>query len=103
MADDQGDEMRVWTPYPYLGESEGSAVFGDRGSLVIGNRGWRAYDAKGKLVKEVAGGADATPHVRNWVDCIRSREKPHCDLETVGRLAHYREALLRGMRGEGAY
>ena len=80
-------EMRVWTPYKYLGEFEGSVVYGDQGYIVIGNRGWRAYDAKGELVKETPGDADATSHMQNFVDCIRSREKPYCDLETVGHPA----------------
>ena len=79
-------EMRLWAPYQYLGESEGSAVFGDRGFIVIGNRRWRAYDREG-LVKEAAGDSFAGPHVQNFVDCIKSRDKPYCDLETVGHPA----------------
>ena len=79
-------ELRIWTPYRFLGESEGSAVYGDKGYIVIGNRRWRAYNSKG-LVKEVNGGSYAGPHVQNFIDCIKSREKPHCDLETVGHPA----------------
>ncbi len=48
-------EMRIWTPYPLDGESEGPLVYGDGGYLVIGNSRWRAYDAKGKLMKEDSG------------------------------------------------
>lgn len=77
-------EMRVWTPYDYLGVAEGAAVFGDEGYIINGNRGWRAYTAKNELVKEVEGGSDATPHMQNFIDCIKSRKKPACDLETVG-------------------
>ena len=40
-------EMRVWCPYQYLGESEGAAVFGENGYIVLGNRRWRAYDRSG--------------------------------------------------------
>ena len=47
--------MRVWAPYHYLGEMEGSAVFGDKGYIIIGNNGWRAYERGGKLVKEHGG------------------------------------------------
>jgi len=79
-------EMRLWAPYQYLGESEASAVFGDKGYIVIGNRRWRAYDRKG-LVKEVAGDSHEGPHVQNFIDCIKSRKKPYCDLETVGHPA----------------
>lgn len=79
-------EMRIWAPYQYLGESEGSAVFGDQGYIVIGNRRWRAYNREG-LVEEGAGDSDEKPHVQNFIDCIKSREKPYCDLETVGHPA----------------
>jgi len=80
-------EMRVWTPYGYHGESEGSAVYGDKGYMVLGNRRWRAYGPGDKLVKEFEGGSEAEPHVQNFIDCIKSRGKPLCDLETVGHPA----------------
>lgn len=80
-------EMRVWAPYQYQGESEGAAVYGDIGYIVIGNSRWRAYTNRGRLTKEVKGGSDATPHVRNFLDCIKTRQKPVCDLETVGHPA----------------
>ena len=76
-------EMRVWNPYPYLGESEGAAVFGDKGYIIIGNRGWRAYQGK-QLVKEEKGDYDESLHLLNFVDCIKTRKKPNADLETVG-------------------
>ena len=80
-------EMRVWAPYHYLGEMEGSAVFGDKGYIIIGNNGWRAYERGGKLVKEHGGNSDATPHVQDFLDCIKTRKRPFCDLETVGHPA----------------
>tara|TARA_B100001121_G_scaffold270414_1_gene255673 strand:- start:1812 stop:2381 length:570 start_codon:yes stop_codon:yes gene_type:complete len=80
-------EMRVWAPYHYLGEMEGSAVFGDKGYIIIGNNGWRAYERGGKLVKEHGGNSDATPHVQDFLDCIKTRKRPLCDLETVGHPA----------------
>jgi len=79
-------EMRVWAPYQMDGESEGAILYGDQGYMVIGNSRWRAYNNKG-LVKEVAGGSHEAPHVQNFIDCIKSREKPYCDLETVGHPA----------------
>ncbi len=80
-------EMRVWAPYQYQGESEGAALYGDKGYMVIGNRRWRAYTNRGRLTKEVKGNSDATPHVQNFLDCIKTRQKPICDLETVGHPA----------------
>lgn len=80
-------EMRIWSRYAMNGESEGSAVYGDKGYIVIGNRGWRAYTTRNKLVKEVQGDSHETPHVQNFIDCVKSRKKPYCDLETVGHPA----------------
>jgi predicted dehydrogenase len=77
-------EMRIWSPYPLEGESEGSAVFGDEGYVVIGNGRWRAFDRRGKMIKEEAGGDNDAGHAQNFIDCMHSRQKPTADLETVG-------------------
>ena len=80
-------EMRIWAPYQFHGESEGSAIYGDRGYLLVGNTRWRAFTAGGKLDAQGTGDSSEAPHVQNFIDCIRSREKPYCDLETVGHPA----------------
>jgi hypothetical protein len=80
-------EMRIWAPYAYLGESEGSAVFGDQGYLVIGNNGWTAYGKGGEVVARGEGDSHEAPHVQDFVDCVKSRGRPSCDLETVGQPA----------------
>ncbi len=77
-------EMRIWTPHPMFGEGEGAAVYGDEGYVVIGNSGWRAFDRKGKQISEQTGSENTRGHVRNFLDCMRSRAKPNADLETVG-------------------
>ncbi|MFH1738867.1 MAG: Gfo/Idh/MocA family oxidoreductase [bacterium] len=77
-------ELRIWAPYPYQGDSEGAVVYGDNGYVVIANRRWRAFDSKGEQVTEERGEVDTLSHIRNFLDCVRSREKPAADLETVG-------------------
>jgi hypothetical protein len=95
-------EMRIWSPYPLEGESEGAAVFGDEGYVIIGNGRWRAFDPKGNLVKEDAGGYNEAGHTQNFIDCMASREKPAADLETVGHpssvLCHLGNASWRAGR-----
>lgn len=92
-------EMRIWSPYPLEGEREGAAVLGDEGYMVIGNRRWRAFNAKGEQVAEDAGGDATVAHAQNFIDCIRSRRKPAADLETVGHpsslLCHLGNAAWR--------
>ena len=80
-------EMRIWAPYSFHQNSEGAAVYGDQGYIIIGNTGWSAYTARNKLIKQVSGDSFEGPHVQNFIDCIKSREKPACDLETVGHPA----------------
>ena len=80
-------EMRVWTPYNYLGEGEGSAVFGDKGYIIVGNSRWTAYGKGGQVLAKGEGDSHEAPHVQNFIDCIKSRQKPYCDLETVGHPA----------------
>jgi predicted dehydrogenase len=82
-------EMRIWTPYPFEGENEGGAVYGDQGYLFIGNQKWRAHSKDGELVKQGAGDfqKNTLPHVANFLECMRTRNKPHADLETIGHPA----------------
>ena len=80
-------ELRIWNPYSYLDHSEGAAVFGDKGYIVIGNSGWKAYGPKNQLIKEAGGDSFEGPHVEDFLDCIKTRNKPACDLETVGHPA----------------
>jgi predicted dehydrogenase len=95
-------EMRIWTGYPLYDEPEGSLVYGDAGSMILGNTRWRAFDAKGKLIKEQAGNYDDGSHARNFLDCMRTRAKPAADLATVGHpsslLCHLGNAAWRARR-----
>ena len=77
-------EMRIWTPYGFLGESEAAAVYGDKGYIVIGNTNWKAYGPNNAVLAEGTGGNDEAEHVQNFLDCIKSRKRPNADLETVG-------------------
>ncbi|RJP31416.1 MAG: gfo/Idh/MocA family oxidoreductase [Candidatus Omnitrophota bacterium] len=92
-------EMRIWTPYPFEGAPEGAAVYGDQGYIVIGNSKWQAFNAHGELVNEDASGDNTHGHVRNFLDCVKSRQQPAADLETVGHpssaLCHMGNAAWR--------
>ncbi|HQO33916.1 MAG TPA: Gfo/Idh/MocA family oxidoreductase [bacterium] len=77
-------EMRVWAPYFYQDEPEGAAVYGDAGYIIIANKRWRAFDSKGEKVAEDTGEPDTLAHAKNFLDCVRSRQKPAADHETIG-------------------
>ena len=77
-------EMRVWTPYDQEGVSEGAAIYGDQGLMIIGNRGWHAFGPDRELVAKESGSNKGVEHIQNFIDCVKSRKKPNADLETVG-------------------
>ncbi len=68
-------EMRIGTRPALLGSTEGAAVYGENGWVLITNRGWKAYDAGDKLVKEGGDGLGSAGllHIRNFIDATRSR------------------------------
>jgi predicted dehydrogenase len=88
-------EMRVWSRPPFLGEHEGAVVYGENGSVVIGNGRWRAFDAQGEPTGDGTESLNATDHdpahKRDFLDCVRSRKRPRCDIEighTTSVLCH---------------
>lgn len=96
-------EMRIWSPYPMLGEGEGAAVFGDKGYVVIGNESWRAYGPKDQLIRDEEGTYNNTiAHVEDFLSCMQTRSKPVADLETIGHpsslLCHLGNAAWRAGR-----
>ncbi len=84
-------EMRIWNPYKMEGIDNGVAVYGSDGMIQIGRwndgSGFKAFDRSGKVVhfgrddKEEGGES----HVKNFVNSVRSRQKPNAEIE-VGHL-----------------
>ena len=76
-------EMRVWAPYNLDDEPEGAAVFGDKGYVVIGNSRWRGYGPEGKVAAQGSSpmGDHDRAHKANFLDCVRSGQRPNCDIE----------------------
>lgn len=77
---------------PY-GRDHGVAFIGNNGTLVADRGGWEVYpeheDGKPRMPEEPrreGGRFDLEHHVRNFIDCIKSRNKPNCDVDTA-RLA----------------
>ncbi len=82
-------EMRIWHDYGLEGIDNGVAVYGTDGFMHIGrwNRKWgyRIFDKSGKLVEEKQDGAPEF-HMQNFVDCIKTRQRPNCDIE-IGHIS----------------
>lgn len=83
---------------PY-GRNHGVAFIGNNGTLVIDRSGWEVVseteqDEEGTqrdIIRDVAttesDGNDLLNHVKNFIDCIKTREKPNCDIEIASNTA----------------
>ena len=63
--------------------TEGFMYFGRHGG------GWQAYDSAGEIVHSEYGRQGDAPHQANFLECIRTRNKPNTDVET----GHYSSLL----------
>ncbi len=92
---DYGDFLLTWElrsfakHHPIDGMTEGIAFNGSEATLVVGHGGWKVYDKDGNT-GPVFEGKDAYTqsgaHERNFLECIKSRSRPHADVE-IGRLS----------------
>ena len=84
-------EQRLWNRYMMDGSENGVAIYGTGGMAQHGlwngtQFGFRVFDQRGKQVHFEEEPRDATSHCRNFIDCIRSREKPSADIE-IGHIS----------------
>lgn len=75
-------EQRDWSPYWQEGFENGCAYYGTKGIMILGkNGGWKMYAPRLKLIEEMAGTPDLPAHHQDFLNCIRTGEKPHADIE----------------------
>ncbi len=76
-------EMRLWSRPKLFGITEGAAVYGENGWVLLTNNSWKAYDGAGKLVKQGDGNSGQTQqaHIRNFLDSVRSRDRESLNQE----------------------
>jgi Oxidoreductase family, C-terminal alpha/beta domain len=68
------------------GTGFGIAFYGDRGTLVIGQKNWRIEDGGEKTPLGHSGEEGQARHVQNFLDCVKSRSAPSAEIE-VGHLS----------------
>lgn len=81
-------EMRIWNPYGMEDQENGVAVYGADAMIHIGRWGgrwgYKLFDKAGKLVEhydpKAESSTDPEPHVRNFLDSVRSRKLPNADI-----------------------
>ena len=75
-------EMRLWSPYGEHGFENGVVFYGTEGYMVLGDKGYQVFGAKDKLVESVeATDRGDVLHLRNFLDCVKTRSQPNCDIE----------------------
>jgi predicted dehydrogenase len=83
-------ESRTCNPYPMYDAGYGTAFHGTEGTLMV-NRGGYKFWKVGKGATEPEDVHDKSmasmnvPHWQNFLQCIRTREKPQSDIETCVR------------------
>lgn len=83
-------EHRIWSPYRQEGFENGNAFYGTNGMMILGkNDGWQLYGPRNQLKESMKASGMGEPHHRNFLECVRSGNKPNADIE----IGHYSAAL----------
>ncbi len=88
-------EHRIWSRTGFEGESWGVALYGQFGTLITHRKGWTVTDGIDAFARETP---TEQPHLRNFLDCIRSGNRPNADIEEghkSTRLCHLGNIALR--------
>lgn len=84
-------EQRLWSPYHLEGHENGVAFYGTDAFMVLGRSGWKVIGRGNKVILEKKEKFSDTPHLENFLACIKSGDRPNCDIEDGHRsttLAH---------------
>jgi predicted dehydrogenase len=71
-------EHRVWSRTGQEGQPWGIICYGARGTLVFTDRGWHVQDG---IEASDRAAESERPHLRNFLDCVRSGRRPTADIE----------------------
>jgi predicted dehydrogenase len=83
---DFGDKCLTWEgrsclPQGLDNSAFGASFYGDQGTLVSNGNGYVIYDLKNNQVAKVAGNGGDAGHIQNFLDCIRTGQRPRADIE----------------------
>lgn len=71
-------EHRQWSSRGIEGRTAAVAFYGEHGTLIVDRSGWKVYDGREGLYANTS--EIRQTHVRNWIECIRTRQTPTADL-----------------------
>ncbi len=89
---DFGHQTLVWEhrsvlPQPLDGEPAGVSFLGEKGSVILGNTGYRILDPQGKELQKTAGSVPSAPHVGHFLASLPTRNEPPAASATEGHLS----------------
>jgi predicted dehydrogenase len=80
-------EQRIWSPYVQEGHENGNAFYGTKGMLILGKGGgWQLFGPKNEPREKMSGRPDGPAHHRNFLECIKTNQRPNADI-TTGHLS----------------
>ncbi len=75
-------EGRNWDRRGFEGSGFGIGFYGDKGSMILDGHSCKIYDSADKqLVNETKGWGGHDPHLKNFLECVRSGARPNADIE----------------------
>ncbi len=75
-------EQRIWSPYVQEGYENGNAFYGTKGMLLLGKGGgFQVFGPRNKPGEKGTGSPDLPAHHQDFLDCVRSGNRPHADVE----------------------
>ena len=84
-------ENRGFNPLPMFHKGAGTSIHGTKGTVIVNRSGCWLIPVEGSSLAEASYENDDemkqmnVPHWRNFLDCIKSRQKPTSDIETCVR------------------
>jgi len=79
-------EQRIWSPYVQEGHENGNAFYGTKGMMILGKKdGWSVQLERNSPGPTMAGTFSLPNHHQNFLDCIRTGQRPNADIE-IGHL-----------------
>jgi predicted dehydrogenase len=92
VAYDYGDFMLAWelqsfqAHSPFEGAKDATAFYGSEGTLIVDDKEWKVHRQDGGVdVSAKTAKASGRPHMKNFLECIKSRKKPNADVENGRR------------------
>ncbi len=74
-------EHRTWSKFGFEGRGSGVAYYGDKGTLVVDDKGWQVTAPDGNVVETEPSSQMEMAHLQNFIDCVHDRRRPNADIE----------------------